>query len=782
MTSTLVFTPAHLDAVMDIVRDNPISAIVAPTGTGKSTTVPQFFAGKENRIFVVQPNIVATVGLFNRMKTLINPELVGMAVEGEIQYVNTRIATARGERPSDKPDTRVVYCTSGHMRRVMLSLIGKRTLKDASLTFCDVLMLDEIHMGTLDYDIIMALWYHAYLQGAEVPRLVLSSATFEPSSIPFQLPASAIYNVPLRSFPVTVEYHTKDYTPDDRHLYPETADVVRKRHIDIPVPVGGDGWLVFCAGSKEVDGVAGLLGDVPHMEVIRAYADMGIEANRIIFSPFTPYVRRIIVATNIAESSITVPNLSGIFDTLTEKVGETSSSGGYRLALYHVSKSSAIQRQGRVGRTMPGFCYRMLTESAYNDLAPARVKEIDRVPLHSMVIELLDAGLQPETIFPSVRGHIQKSLQMLQSLGMITSTTATSGGGGMVVTPIGKFAPRLPLSVQASSILYHWLQTLHPAFPGIAVACLIDCYGPNYFHYPRKTATMSFPDYVEASREHYEKFFSPWDGGSDMEVLLKMWNTLTSTFKSLTPAPKALVGFCNSHSLNHRKIKELLSIARQVCNGVLAITNVDTIIMGIFSPLNVIAALEPIIRLVYAPMIFNATRSATYYTNGSGQTYKLETRQSLTSKPVASPQVAALITAEIQARSDVRPIKIISLAFPLGAPLPMVVEIGKEPELDEETFVPDSPVVASSAIPPHLGLPMGLPSRLGLPPPVGLPSMGLPPPVVSTTVLHRPTSPLPVEVMVMPPPSSPRIATPPVNIPLKRRGVLMRQPPPAPLS
>lgn len=680
---------------------DPVVGIGAPTGSGKSTTMVEKIVKTGAVVYVVEPTVVACQSLRDYMAPRLGQDNVATAAEGNVRYNNPKLKAMReGRKVANlQMGTQLVYCTSGHMRRIFFDIIEQAKTKgfdSVDLTFCDVLMLDEAHGGTLDVTVIMALWKLALESRAIVPKLVLASATMVMDATPF--PRAPFYDIKIPGYPVTVEYAPNDYKIDSNELYQDTGKAVLRKHKSTPIETTiingqkrGSTWMVFCPGMAEIENVMGVLqpeteeegvefkGDST-LKVLKAHSKNTPEEMKMIFDPVPEGVRHVIVATNIAEMSITIENLSGIFDTMTEKVGETSQSGGFRLATHNISKSSAEQRKGRTGRTCPGFCYRMCTKTYFDKLESHRPDEIKRVPLHTIIIETLNAGLDPATVYADISlSRLKQTLKLLKMLEMVEDVKEQSR-----VTKMGKFAAELPLSVRSSAVLWHWIESGRPLFPAISAVTLIDCYGPSYFWYPAK-GKMDIQKYAAVREAHYEKYFKEYEGNSELEVLLKMWLVLVEEFKGVHPKTKQLATFNWEHSLNNKKVSEAFNIARQVRNTLLGMKHIVDI--GPFNPTNVIEAITPILQKVYSDQIFMEDFRPEMYSNSTLGMYKLDTRNSpMQNGPPPAKILIALITAEIAGRGP-KPMRLISLSHPIYKTFDDVLARDDEVNSDEESEV-----------------------------------------------------------------------------------------------
>lgn len=649
-TSKLGITSEIANEIVEFISGHPVSGLISPTGSGKSTTIPAAIVKAGARLFVSQPTIPAALGLYNRMRQLLGDDVVGFAAEGNVRY---------------NASTQLVYCTAGHLRNKMINYFVDGEIPSEDMTFCDAIMVDEAHNGTLDNDVIMELWKYAANKGYNIPRLILASATLSKETTIFDdLP---LYEIELKGFPVEIIYHNKNYQPTDKSLYIDTAAVVSKYHINNPVPADKvSKYIVFCAGKNEVDTICQILelGKDDNLIISPVHSKMDPTDIEKINLNLELGQRQIIVATNIAEASLTIEGLDAVFDTLTEKIGETSKSGGLRLEVKHISKSSAGQRKGRTGRTNPGFCYRMCTEDFFETLEPQRKPEIFRVPLTDVIIHLLDVGLNPIKLFEGrvSKERIKKDLAILRMLKMIDKDNK--------VTDAGHFAPDFPLSVRSSSLIYKWSKLTnpkgepYPLFPAIVLAVLIDSFGPSYFFYPKKEYDQSPAQYKASIDAHYDKYFRKFKADNDLEVLLKFWNDTISQFETLKPNKKYLTQYNIESSFNNKKVTELFTVINQCCKKLNYSYNFE-IDIGIFNEKNVLKVALPLLKEIYPDNVYEL-RGSNYFNMKTGDYYKLDIKNSL-SREIKKfyPEIIAFNTAEIETKPGTPPARYIALYQPI---------------------------------------------------------------------------------------------------------------------
>ena len=645
-----------INNIIEMIKNNDVCGLIAPTGSGKSTYFVKNMFLQNCRIFVVNPTIPSVENIYKFMKTQLGNDNVGSAYEGNINYKNKVLEKIRNNKDTDIDDTKVVYCTAGHMRKIFLNLMEYFNQKEnkIDLCFCDILMLDESHNGTLDLDIIMALWKLARDCGAKIPKLLLTSATLDIKKTIF--PNANTYVIKLDSFPIKINYHTKNYEPDSKDIYKDLANVIIDNHIQNK-NINGEILLVFCPGSGEVDSVCSNLLNVPNLIVTSLYSSQNNREADIFEIP-EPGIRKIIVSTNIAETSITINNLSGVYDTMVEKFIETSSSGGYKLKISNESKSSATQRAGRTGRTCEGFVYRMCTEDFYNNLISQRPNEIDRIPLHNTIIELLNIGINPVELFESIAlEKIKKSEELLLELNMITINP-------MATTNKGIFSCKFPLSIYASATLFEWLHYDYNIYVGICIVSLIDCFGQSYFYYPKKDILQSKKEYDILINKHYNSYFLKYNAENYIEVLINIFNDLFLFVEGDLKNINKIIEYNKINSLNNKKILEVINIISQCCNVFLK--DKISIKKGPFNSKNAYEKMLPILKKVYEKKIFQfykKTNNLIYLKDK--EEYILDKRVKINKDSINHKKILGILSSEVQNKINELPKKYISFYLPI---------------------------------------------------------------------------------------------------------------------
>ncbi len=593
----------------------------------------------------------------------------------------------------------------------------------------DILILDEIQVGQLDSTLIYELMlYGQQIDSIRnlLPNILLATATLEKG----KYSGAPIYEIKIESSPITQLYHTRNYLPYERLLLADTAKIVYSFHIhpetkgDFLVFVPGRNELSFLkdmlerlltVGKKMIkkivkkeaivlsayDGISrhelyflkdmleqllserGKIAKKKINEIIKkeaivlsAYSGMQYHELRKIFNNYridratgqtleSP-PRKIIIATNLLELSITVEGIDWIFDTMTEKISSTSSAGGFKLTLQNISISSAIQRCGRTGRGKPGICYRMCQGDFFLRLKQYRQDEIYRIPIHIPILELFDAGLKPTDLVDSAerrgilgivpKDRIETAMKLLSSLDLLDINYN--------ILPAGRLTLKLPLSMRNASLLIQWLQfkteviQSYPPYPGIVAIAMIDSYGPSYFWYPEKKPGISNSKYQQEQRLHRRDYYERFIGYSDVETFLNMWLMFISEV-GIKPRRRTVVQWCKNNTINIRIWTELINKIRLLIKISAELGHPVTI--SKFTAINVVNAIRPLAANVYQDLIMKhlKTTQPSYYHYSTKQQYYLEQRRSVNKfGQNYPPYIIPLVLTEIKGKKPLHMINV----------------------------------------------------------------------------------------------------------------------------
>ncbi|CAJ1388380.1 unnamed protein product [Effrenium voratum] len=421
--------------LLQAIRDNDVLIVIGETGSGKTTQITQYLAeaGYTSRgvIGCTQPRRVAAMSVAKRVS-----EEYGCRLGQEVGYA-IRFEDQTG------PETLIKYMTDGMLLREILS--------DDMVSKYSIIMLDEAHERTISTDVLFGLLKKAVKKRGDL-KLIVTSATLDAEKFSTYFFNSHIFTIPGRTFPVEILY-SKDPEQD----YVEAALMtVLQIHLTEP---SGD-ILVFLTGQEEIDTACQVLHErmqkleamsPPPLIILPVYSALPSEMQTMIFEPPPPGCRKCIVATNIAEASLTIDGIFFVVDPGMSKVKMYNSKTGMdSLLITPVSQANARQRSGRAGRTGPGKCYRLYTELAYrNEMLPTAVPEIQRTNLSNTVLLLKAMGIQDMLSFdfmdsPPVETMIN-ALESLWTLGSLDDE-------GML-TDLGRKMAEFPMEPALSKML-----------------------------------------------------------------------------------------------------------------------------------------------------------------------------------------------------------------------------------------------------------------------------------------------------------------------------------------
>ncbi|KAM7370466.1 hypothetical protein PAMP_010013 [Pampus punctatissimus] len=366
------------EQLIQAVNDNQILIVVGETGSGKTTQITQYLAEAgytaRGKIGCTQPRRVAAMSVAKRVS-----EEYGCRLGQEVGY------TIRFE-DCTSTETVIKYMTHGMLQR--------ECLLDSDMSQYSLIMLDEAHERTIHTDVLFGLLKKT-IQKRKDMKLIVSSATLDAVKFSQYFFEAPIFTIPGRTFPVEVLY-TKE--PETDYL---DASLITVMQIHLTEPPGD--ILVFLTGQEEIDTACEILyermkslgPDVPELIILPVYSALPSEMQTRIFDPAPPGSRKVIIATNIAETSLTIDGIYYVVDPgFVKQIVYNSKTGIDQLVVTPISQAQAKQRAGRAGRTGPGKCYRLYTERAYRDeMLTTNVPEIQRTNLASTVLSLKAMGI-----------------------------------------------------------------------------------------------------------------------------------------------------------------------------------------------------------------------------------------------------------------------------------------------------------------------------------------------------------------------------------------------------
>lgn len=360
------------------IVDNQILVVIGETGSGKTTQMTQYLnelgITKNGMIGCTQPRRVAAVSVSKRVA-----EEYGCALGEQIGY------SIRFEDVTSS-DTIIKYMTDGMLMREYLA--------DNDLKRYSALMLDEAHERTIHTDVLFGLLKDLCRRRPEM-KIIVTSATLDAEKFSTYFFHCPIFTIPGRTFPVEILY-TKE--PESDYL---DACLITVMQIHLSEPVGD--ILVFLTGQEEIDTccetlytrMEALKDLAPELIILPVYSALPSEMQSRIFDPAPTGSRKVVVATNIAEASLTIDGIYYVVDPgFSKQKAFNPKLGMDSLVVTPISQASARQRAGRAGRTGPGKCYRLYTEHAFKtEMLSTNIPEIQRTNLGNVVLQLKAMGI-----------------------------------------------------------------------------------------------------------------------------------------------------------------------------------------------------------------------------------------------------------------------------------------------------------------------------------------------------------------------------------------------------
>ncbi len=486
--------------IYNAIRDHQVIIVAGETGSGKTTQLPKICLelgrGVKGVIGHTQPRRLAARTVANRIADELDTSLGG-CVGYKVRF-NDQV----GE------NTLVKLMTDG----ILLAEIQQ----DRLLMQYDTLIIDEAHERSLNIDFILG-YLRELLPKRPDLKVIITSATIDPQRFSQHFNNAPIIEVSGRTYPVEVRYRpiVDDADDVDRDQLQAIFDAVD----ELGRESAGD-ILIFMSGEREIRDTADALikQNLPHTEVLPLYARLSnSEQNRVFQSH---HGRRIVLATNVAETSLTVPGIKYVIDPGTARISRYSfRTKVQRLPIEPISQASANQRKGRCGRVSDGICIRLYSEQDFLSRPEFTDPEILRTNLASVILQMTSLGLGDIAAFPFVEApdkrNIQDGVRLLEELGAIQ----TASNGHQQLTPLGRQLAQLPVDPRLARMVLQ-------AQKSGCVRELMIITSALSIQDPRERPV----DKQQASDEKHRRFA---DKDSDFLAFVNLWDYLKEQQKSV---------------------------------------------------------------------------------------------------------------------------------------------------------------------------------------------------------------------------------------------------------
>ncbi|CAJ0956032.1 unnamed protein product, partial [Mesorhabditis belari] len=513
---------------IEAVREHQVLIIVGETGSGKTTQLPQYlyeagFADGGKRIGCTQPRRVAAMSVAARVA-----DEMGTKLGGQVGY-SIRFEDCTSDR------TVLKYMTDGMLLREFLN--------EPDLASYSVMMIDEAHERTLHTDVLFGLVKDIARFRKDL-KLLISSATLDADKFSKFFDDAPTFKIPGRRFPVDI-FYTK--APEADYL---DAAVVSVLQIHLTQPLPGD-ILVFLTGQEEIETVQealiektkALATKIKELIILPVYANLPSDMQSKIFDPTPPNARKVVLATNIAETSVTIDGINYVIDPgFCKQNSFDARSGVEHLHVVTISKAAADQRAGRAGRTGPGKCFRLYTAWAYkHELEDQPIPEIQRVNLGNVVLLLKSLGIHDIVHFdfldPPPQETLVIALEQLYALGALNHKGE--------LTKLGRRMAEFPCDPQMSKMIL--ASEKYQCSEEIITICAMMACNAAVFYRPKAMVI-----HADAARKSF--WGAPIVG--DHMALLNVYNKWKETNYSQQ--------WCLENYIQHRTMKRARDIRDQL--------------------------------------------------------------------------------------------------------------------------------------------------------------------------------------------------------------------------
>jgi ATP-dependent helicase HrpA len=544
---------ARADEITAAIAENQVVILAGETGSGKTTQIPKMCLaagrGQRGRIACTQPRRVAALSISRRVAEELNVEW-GREVGCKIRF-----------NDQTTPATVIKFLTDGML---LAEVQGDPLLRDY-----DTVIIDEAHERSLNIDFLLGHLRTLRFKRPEL-KIIITSATIDTEAFSAAFDGAPIIKVEGRTYPVEVIYAPldgfgSDYDENDENEEKSDAAAVASakaealHYIDGAVEAveriaheseRGD-VLVFLPSERDIREVGDLLEGrrLRDCEIVPLFGRLSNVEQQRVFAPTQR--RKVVLATNIAETSLTIPGIRFVVDTGLARVSRyTAAARTRRLPIEPISQSSADQRKGRSGRVAEGVCIRLYSEKDFLERPRFTEPEIRRANLADVILRLKAFGLGDIERFPFINPPAPKAIRsgyvLLEEIGAL----ATEETGDLVrpLTPVGRELARLPVDPTVGRMILQ-ARTEKALREVLVIAAGLSIQDP-------RDRPM---DKQQAADAAHRRFAHP---DSDFLTLLNIWEAFHDEFERLTQAK--LRRFCRDHFLSYTRLREWRDVHAQL--------------------------------------------------------------------------------------------------------------------------------------------------------------------------------------------------------------------------
>ncbi|XWW96743.1 hypothetical protein V2A60_004723 [Cordyceps javanica] len=598
------------EKIVKTVTDNHVTIISGETGSGKSTQSVQFILddlyekglGDCANMLVTQPRRISALGLADRVAE----ERCGR-VGQEVGY------TIRGEARQSK-DTRITFMTTGILLRRLQTSGGRVEDVVASLADVSHVIVDEVHERSLDTDFLLNLIREVMRIKKDALKLILMSATLDAASFINYFASEGLkvgaVEIEGRTYPVDNFFlddviRMTGYNADTldggfigdelmgkiiqglghRINYNLIVETVKAIDYELAYDKKPGGILIFLPGVGEITQACRALQTITSLHVLPLHASLETREQKRVFASAPHGKRKVVVATNVAETSITIDDIVAVIDS--GKVKETSFDPGNNMRKLEetwASRAACKQRRGRAGRVQEGKCYKLYTQNLENQMAERPEPEIRRVPLEQLCLSVRAMGMRNVAHFlgrsptPPEAMAIEGAMKLLRRMGALD---------GDELTAMGQQLAMLPADLRCGKLMVF----------GAIFGCLDDCVTIAAI-LSTKSPFISPQEKRDAAKEARMRFFA---GDGDLLTDLAAYTEWKSMMRDRVPM-KQIRTFCDDNFLSHLTLSDISNTKSQYYTALAE--------MGLVSPKDAAAAEEDTIEAAMAGDVGSGKRNS----------------------------------------------------------------------------------------------------------------------------------------------------------------------------
>jgi ATP-dependent helicase HrpA len=534
---------ARRDEIVKAIRDNQVVIIAGETGSGKTTQIPKMCHeagfGRYGMIGHTQPRRIAARAVAQRIAEELGQDL-GKSVGYKVRFTDVT---------SD--ECAIKLMTDG----ILLS----ETQSDRLLLDYDCIIIDEAHERSLNIDFLLGYLRRLLARRPEL-HLVITSATIDPGRFSRHFGDAPVIEVSGRTYPVEVIYAppeemAEDDDEDSDAAIPGQREAILKAFKSLQHDFGRGDTLVFLPGERDITDTETYLNrqHLPGVEVLPLYARLATSEQNKIFAAHSQV--RIVLCTNIAETSLTVPGIRYVIDPGTARISRYSPrTKVQRLPIEKISQASANQRKGRCGRVADGVCVRLYSEEDFLSRPEFTDPEILRTNLAAVILQMISLHLGDIAKFPFIdppdSRQISDGMRLLNELGAIRQDKKAGGNdaGGAELTAIGKTLARLPCDPMLGRMIIE-SEKYGALSEVLVIASALAVMDPR--EYP--------PDRKEQARTLHHRFD---DEKSDFIAYLNLYQYLSKQQAALSRS--AFSRMLKKELLSYLRVREWFDVLRQL--------------------------------------------------------------------------------------------------------------------------------------------------------------------------------------------------------------------------